>query len=161
MLVVDGFDFHFQIRAHVQPIAVSLPTLEAQFTLELISALEEAYDRASQPVRAVVLTNPHNPLGRCYPPELLEACILFCARRNLHFISDEVYALSTFSSADFPNRPCVPFTSVLSLDVAAIGGDPSRVHMVWSLSKDFGCNGLRVVSTFIRLSCETRKKTEN
>lgn len=143
--LADGFDFHFNIRAQVTPITVSLPRLEDQFTAELISALDNAYKSTSQTVRAVVLTNPHNPLGQCYPKEVLEACVVFCARHNIHLISDEVYALSSFSSTDFPRGP-IPFTSILSLDVAALGGDPSRVHMIWSISKDFGCNGLRLVS---------------
>ncbi|KAJ5667270.1 PLP-dependent transferase [Penicillium longicatenatum] len=143
LILADGFDFHFSIRAQVTPITVSLPQMEDQFTLELISALENAYKSASRPVRAIVLTNPHNPLGRCYPKEVLEGCLVFCARHNLHFISDEVYALSTFSSDDFSQTP-VPFTPIMSLNVTAIGGDLSRVHTVWSISKDFGCNGLRI-----------------
>ncbi|KAJ9488957.1 hypothetical protein VN97_g4320 [Penicillium thymicola] len=142
----NGFDFHFNIRAQVTPITVSLPRLEDQFTTELISALDNAYESTSQTVRAVVLTNPHNPLGQCYPKEVLEACVVFCASRNLHLISDEVYALSTFSSTDFPSNP-IPFTSILSLDVAAMGGDPSRVHMIWSISKGLCCNGLRLGCT--------------
>jgi aspartate/methionine/tyrosine aminotransferase len=145
LILADGFDFHFNIRAQVTPITVCLPQMEDQFTLELISALENAYESASRPIRAIVLTNPHNPLGRCYPKEVLEGCLVFCARHNLHFISDEVYALSTFSSDDF-SQTLVPFTPIMSLDVTAIGGDPSRVHTVWSISKDFGCNGLRIVS---------------
>ncbi|KAJ5107491.1 hypothetical protein N7456_004166 [Penicillium angulare] len=139
----NGFDFHFNIRAQVTPIAVSIPQLEDQFTTELISALEKAYHSASRPIQAVVLTNPHNPLGQCYPKEVIEACITFCARRNLHLVSDEVYALSQFPSPDFPGGS-VPFTSILSLDLAKLGADSSRVHMIWSISKDFGYNGLRI-----------------
>lgn len=51
--------------------------------------------------------------------------------------------MSVFSNPKMKNAH--PFTSVLSLDLVTIGIDPSRVHMVWSMSKDFGQSGIRMV----------------
>jgi aspartate/methionine/tyrosine aminotransferase len=139
----------------VNIIAVNTHTLLETLTTAIISTLETAYSAAPQPwrVKALVLTNPHNPLAQCYPPEILRSCLSFCHERNLHFISDEVYALSTFeSSTSLP-----PFVSALSFldnfpetDVEKrhrekVIINPSRVHVVWSMSKDFGCSGLRMV----------------
>jgi hypothetical protein len=119
--------------------------------MEIVEAITAAYhaDLYPERIRAVVLTNPNNPLGRCYAPEVLRECLWFCHAHDLHFISDEVYALSAFRTD--PGSP--PFTSALSLLDGEAGSDTSRVppimasrvHVVWSLSKDFGCSGVRLV----------------
>lgn len=66
----------------------------------------------------------------------------FCAKNNLHLISDEVYALSAHQP--IPDDT-VPFTSILSVDSEEAGKGNPDVHVIYSLSKDFGCNGIRVV----------------
>jgi aspartate/methionine/tyrosine aminotransferase len=140
----NGFDFSMRVRSAVNPVVVPLPSLDASFTGELIEALEETYRTSTYPIKALMITNPHNPLAVCYPESLLEECLRFCSRRGIHLISDEVYALSIFSSPDLPEPR--PFISVLSLDLDEIGADKSRVHVVWSTSKDFGQSGFRMVS---------------
>jgi gliotoxin/aspirochlorine biosynthesis aminotransferase len=70
----------------------------------------------------------------------------FCDKHKIHFISDEIYAMSSFPSPDIPNP--VPFVSALQLDVQGMGCDISRLHTIWSISKDLGSSGLRVVSSF-------------
>ena len=110
----------------------------------LILALEEAYSGASCPVKALVISNPHNPLGKCYSRATLEACLRFCQRRNLHFVSDEVFALTTFESVDQPDDPT--FCSALTINPSALDCDQWRVHVVWSMSKSFGCSGIKIVS---------------
>jgi len=86
----------------------------------------------------------------------------FCHARALHFVSDEVYALSTFASSSSSNsreeKPPIPFISALALEnmppaeVEEGDGtealheiDRSRVHVVWSTSKDFGSSSIRMV----------------
>lgn len=102
-------------------------------------------------MRAVIVCNPHNPLGRTYPRETLLAYAKFCEERDLHLVSDEIYAMSVWDNAAFPHA--LPFTSMLSLDVekevqAEVGGafsfDKARLHVVYGMSKDFCANGLRV-----------------
>jgi len=92
-------------------------------------------------VRAVLLCNPQNPYGRCYTPRALEGYAKFCEAHDLHLISDEIYALSTFASADVPAP--APFASILSLDLDALGVRRERVHVLYGMSKDFGSNGFR------------------
>lgn len=72
----------------------------------------------------------------------------FCQKHGLHFISDEVYALTSFESLDTSNSP--PFVSSLALDSATLGYDLSKIHVIWSPSKDFGLSGFRLVSAVTR-----------
>jgi aspartate/methionine/tyrosine aminotransferase len=140
---VDGFDFGVSVRAAVTPVVATVPSLASVFHEEaFIQSLENAYETAECSVKALMLTNPHNPLSLCYSRSILEACVQFCERRKIHFICDEVYALSVFQSPDLPDAH--PFVSVLSLDLKKLGVEPSRVHAVWSMSKDFGQSGVRM-----------------
>lgn len=127
----------------MNPIVVTIPDIHATLTEALLPALEHAFENAPHPVKGLVLTNPHNPLAQCYPRSVLEGCVMFCQRRNIHFISDEIYALTSCTGAYAPNP--TPFVSALSLDVVRLGYDLSRVHTVWSTSKDFGQSGIRMV----------------
>jgi len=65
----------------------------------------------------------------------------FCQKHKLHFISDEIYALSVFENPDFPDA--APLTSALSIDTTDII-DGDLVHVIYGLSKDFGVAGLKV-----------------
>ncbi|KAL9939273.1 hypothetical protein V8E36_002086 [Tilletia maclaganii] len=93
-------------------------------------------------VKAVLLCQPHNPVGRCYDRAAVIAYGQFCQKHNLTLISDEIYALSTFSTSDEPSPQ--PFVSALSIDWAAKGVHPSRINVIYSASKDTGMNGIRV-----------------
>ncbi|BCS28405.1 aminotransferase gliI [Aspergillus puulaauensis] len=138
----DGFDFHFAVHAQVHPVVARLDKIERAFDADaILASLTLAYDETPLRTRALVLTNPGNPLGQCYDTDVLQRCAEFCRERDLHFICDEVYALSYFAT---PAESRVPFQSILTLDPASLGCDQSRMHMVWSLSKDFGCSGLRL-----------------
>ena len=117
-----------------------------------MEALENAYKASTCPIKALIITNPHNPLGICYPKAVLESCLRFCSKNDIHFISDEVYALSVFSSPDLPNPK--PFVSVLSINLEEIGIDKSRIHVVWSTSKDFGQSGFRMGCTVTQSNTE-------
>ncbi|CAD6912890.1 unnamed protein product [Tilletia controversa] len=93
-------------------------------------------------VKAIMLCQPHNPIGRCYDRDAMVAYGRFCQKNNLHLVSDEIYALSTFPTSD-NGRP-QPFVSALSIDWEAEGVHPSRISVIYSASKDTGLNGIRV-----------------
>ena len=93
-------------------------------------------------VKALMLCNPHNPLGRCYSRSTLISLMNLCAKYQLHLISDEIYAFSTFPNETSPLAE--PFTSVLSISLSSSSLDPSHLHVLWGISKDFGSNGLRL-----------------
>ncbi|KAI1145103.1 putative acc synthase [Nemania diffusa] len=107
-------------------------------------ALENALDKASRDgvkVRAVVISNPHNPLGGCYPAETLREIARFCGSHNIHLISDEIFAKSVYEN---PHASHVsPFTSVSSLDLGDCI-DRNLIHVAYGMGKDFCASGLRI-----------------
>ena len=94
-------------------------------------------------VRGLALCHPHNPLGRCYPRHVLVQYMRLCEKYDMHLLSDEIYALSTWTNTVDTAPPPVEFHSCLSLNTEGIM-DPARLHVVWGTSKDFGANGIRI-----------------
>ncbi|RFU81793.1 pyridoxal phosphate-dependent transferase, major domain [Trichoderma arundinaceum] len=122
---------------------------ETCFRPEVVKALDEALlqsNAAGTKIKALLIVNPHNPLGRCYPRETLVSLMAFCQKHRIHFISDEVYASTVFESGE-PDAH--PFTSVLSIDPAGII-DQDLVHVTYGMAKDFGSAGLRVGALITR-----------
>ncbi|KAL4916501.1 pyridoxal phosphate-dependent transferase [Aspergillus aurantiobrunneus] len=66
-----------------------------------------------------------------------------CQARQMHLISDEIYALSVWQNRVDTDARSTPFGSLLSRDPTGLI-DPDLVHVLWGMSKDFGANGLRV-----------------
>lgn len=142
--IYQAFQSDFGTRAKITPVWVSFNG-DDPFTEHSIKHWEDAYDKAITDgitVRAVMLCNPHNPLGRCYPKSLLIALMEFCQARNLHLLADEIYALSVY---DVPSSitPVVPFISVLSLDTTPYI-DTNYLHVLYGMSKDMASGGLRL-----------------
>jgi aspartate/methionine/tyrosine aminotransferase len=113
--------------------------------------MEAAYSAAPDPkrIKAVLTSNPSNPMMNCWPKDVIRQMMDFCHERNLHYISDEVFANTVFDTeAD-------QFVSALSLLKSPISDgegvamrsliDRSQVHVLWSTSKDFGASGVRAV----------------
>jgi 1-aminocyclopropane-1-carboxylate synthase len=46
-------------------------------------------------VKFVLITNPNNPLGVIYGPDIVRDVVKWARKRSLHTIMDELYALST------------------------------------------------------------------
>ena len=120
------------------------------FSIDAVACYEQALlnfqSQTGRRVRALMLCHPHNPLGRCYPHPTLVALMRLCQRYQMHFISDEIYALSVWENTidDLPSPP-VPFESALSINTTGTEIiDPHLVHVLWGMSKDFGANGLRL-----------------
>ncbi|WWC66900.1 uncharacterized protein I206_100807 [Kwoniella pini CBS 10737] len=170
-----GFDRDLIGRGRVRLIPVHVPIGEAAFGPESLKMFEEKLEEVEKEgirIRAVIVCNPQNPLGRTYPRSTLLAYAKFCEEKDLHLVSDEIYALSIYDNegkfnyisykqseadrlkahlfelnSDFPQAD--PFTSMLSLNVEkelGIEFDKARLHVVYGMSKDFCSNGLRVGS---------------
>uniref|UniRef100_A0A8D0CH60 1-aminocyclopropane-1-carboxylate synthase-like protein 1 n=1 Tax=Scleropages formosus TaxID=113540 RepID=A0A8D0CH60_SCLFO len=104
---------------------------------KLQEALEEA-TREGVTVRAVIVLNPHNPLGEIYSPQEVTDVLEFAKRHGLHAIVDEVYMLTVFD-------PSAEFRSVLGLSRLP---DAQRTHVLWGISKDFAAAGMRVGTVY-------------
>jgi len=96
-----------------------------------IESLERAYDTCSRPVKALLFTNPDNPLGRVASEETVRAVYDWAVGKGIHVVFDEIYALTTFGER--------PFRSIASMR-DSLG---EHAHIVWAFSKDFGASGLR------------------
>ena len=70
----------------------------------------------------------------------IRAYLHFCQKHQIHFISDEVYALSTFSTPT--NTTSQPFVSVLSIDSRGLI-DSELLNIVYGMSKDLSSNEFR------------------
>lgn len=119
----------------------NVKVFDANMGRELVAmdVLEEAMNKAQRDgckIRALIITNPGNPTGKCYTETELEILLRFAAKYSIHVISDEIYALSI-------HNPTTPFISLLSWSKLADIISPSLVHIVWGFSKDFCMNGLR------------------
>ncbi|KAJ5714485.1 uncharacterized protein N7483_011666 [Penicillium malachiteum] len=114
-----------------------------QFLPESVAAIEAGFEAAKargRSIKALIICNPHNPLGRCYPRETLVGLLRLCASKGIHLVSDEIYALSVYTRYD---RPSETFTSVRSIDFNGLI-DPDQVHVLYGMSKDFGAGGMRL-----------------
>uniref|UniRef100_A0A8H7N2C6 Aminotransferase class I/classII large domain-containing protein n=1 Tax=Bionectria ochroleuca TaxID=29856 RepID=A0A8H7N2C6_BIOOC len=134
----------FGLRVDTEVVQVPCHGIDP-FCVDVIQKYETRLQEAKakgKNIAGVLLCNPHNPLGRCYPKDTLIRLMAFCQKYQLHLISDEVYAMSTWTNN---GSQATPFTSCLSIDPEGII-DPSLVHVVWGVSKDFGSNGIRLGS---------------
>ncbi|KAH0465608.1 hypothetical protein IEQ34_005711 [Dendrobium chrysotoxum] len=131
-----GFDRDIKLRTGIELIPVHCRSSN-NFSLS-IAALEREYKQAKKrgiKVRAVLLSNPSNPVGNILHRETLYDLLSFVTDKNLHLISDEVYAGSTYGSEEFASIAELLDTGVF---------DNSRVHIIYGLSKDLSLSGFRV-----------------
>ncbi len=124
-----GFWADLETRAelHIVPVPCSSDDGFRLTTKHLDAALAGA----ERPVKALLFTNPDNPLGKIATADEIRRIVDWAEAHDIHVVFDEIYALSVFGEA--------PFTSV-----AAVRPDlGDHVHIVWAFSKDFGASGLR------------------
>ena len=138
--------------------------IASEFYYPNISSLDAAYHRAisetGRPPRILLLSHPNNPLGICYPPNVVQECITWCREKEVHLISDEIYAGSVYrkvrTTGEEKGQPT--FVSAMALGSSSVSNDASHnndglglgpyIHLVYALSKDFALSGLRVGVTY-------------
>ncbi|KAL3759984.1 hypothetical protein ACHAWU_000607 [Discostella pseudostelligera] len=124
------------------------------------SSLDAAYQRAQmetgRPPRILLLSHPNNPLGICYPPRVVQECIDWCREKEVHLVSDEIYAGSVYRKERTLGEERGQPTFVSVMDLGSRSCDASHnglglgpyIHLVYALSKDFALSGLRVGVTY-------------
>ncbi|KAJ7281046.1 pyridoxal phosphate-dependent transferase [Mycena rebaudengoi] len=90
------------------------------------------------------LCNPHNPIPQIASEELVKGYALLAQKYDIHLVVDEVYGMTTFTSYRYPPANPTRFRSILTYDLAAMGVDPWRVHVLCGPTKDFGASGLKL-----------------
>ena len=138
-----GFFGDIEASAKLKPVLVSMGEADP-LSVEAVEYYETALLEAEKngtKIRGILIANPHNPLGRPYSRQALEAYFRLCDKYKIHLLSDEIYAGSWFASEDFPDPP--KFNSVLSIDIEKYV-NPALVHVIYGMSKDFCANGIRI-----------------
>lgn len=96
--------------------------------------LEQALDAS----RAILLCNPHNPVGKVYTREELQAIADGCLARDVLIISDEIH-----SDLTFDGRRHIPIAS-LGSEVAA------RTITLMAASKSYNIAGLKTAFAIVQ-----------
>ncbi len=114
-----------------------------EFVLDMNVIKQTLQDTRNQGinVKCFLLCTPSNPLGGVHTKQEMKELIQFCSQEQLHLISDEVYALSVFDNS---KEGFVSAAKIMFEDLHNEGIDYRHVHIVYSMSKDFALNGLRV-----------------
>ncbi|POO03749.1 L-threonine-O-3-phosphate decarboxylase [Trema orientale] len=139
-----GFDRDLKWRTGVEIVPIHCSSSNG-FRITS-SALEDAYLQAQDQglkVKGVLITNPSNPLGTTVTRGELDLLIDFAVAKEIHIVSDEIYSGTVFDD-DEPS-----FVSIAeAVNERDLGGASeavrTRVHIVYSLSKDLGVPGFRV-----------------
>lgn len=125
----QGFWMDLETRDDVTVVPVHTQSADG---FELTPALlDAAIANAGRPVKALLYTNPNNPIGRVDPPEKVDELLSWAERRGVHLVVDEIFALSNFGGDEFVSA------ARLRPDL----GD--WLHLIWAFSKDFAASGLR------------------
>ncbi|KIY99821.1 hypothetical protein MNEG_8138 [Monoraphidium neglectum] len=138
-----AFDNDLTVRNGTVPVPVHLHPDKGPLAAQL-DAARAASEAKGVPIKALLLSNPSNPLGTVAPEAELRELLGWCLSNSLHFVSDEIYALSIFKEG---GPAFVSAAQLAAREAAGMkGGERARdlVHVIFGMSKDFCASGLRL-----------------
>ena len=92
---------------------------------------KELQAAVTERTKAIIINNPHNPSGKVFKKEELEAIADFAIRNDILVISDEVYEFLTFDDA-------------VHIPIATLPGMKDRTITISSTGKTFGLTGWKI-----------------
>lgn len=139
-----AFENDMILYANVIPFPIHVDIVNI-YNGPTIQELNDAYNNAislGYRVRFIMICNPNNPLGIIYPVTTIQNIMKWCRSKSInnpvntiHMIFDEIYALSTHA---LPGQH--QYQSIIKITNNVFNND---IHMLYSLSKDFGISGIR------------------
>lgn len=113
---------------------------------ESLDAAVQASEKNGVTPRVLLISHPMNPLGICYPPDVIQEMVDWCREREIHLVSDEIYAGSVYrpDQAKFVSTLEVASSDSNIDDSSEFLGLGPFIHLVYAFSKDFALSGLRV-----------------
>ncbi|KAF4635925.1 hypothetical protein G7Y89_g2172 [Cudoniella acicularis] len=130
--IYGRFELDFGNTADLKIVYANMGNTDP-FELDVVGKYRKAFENAEKirvKIRALTLLPARNN-QRDYE---------FCEEKQIHMISDEVYALSVYETV---NKDAPTFTSALSINPDGVI-DPERLHILYGMSKDFAAAGLRL-----------------
>ncbi|KAH8824907.1 PLP-dependent transferase [Flagelloscypha sp. PMI_526] len=123
-------------------VPVDVPSSVDTLSCDVLPIIEQTLRNPLNRAKVLLLTNPHNPLARAYPEEVIKGYAALAEEFNIHLIVDEVFANQVFPSKYAPNP--TPFKSILSFPPSTLSCNPSRIHVLAGPSKDLGASGVKI-----------------
>ncbi len=100
----------------------------------LIPDVDAIIGAVTSRTRAIILNNPNNPSGVCYPVEMIAKLVDFCETKAIYLIMDDIY--HQLMAQDHQWVPGYVFTSQKI--------DSSYLVVINGISKSYGMTGFRI-----------------
>lgn len=138
-----AFDNDLKARAHINPVEFAFDESQGNIEEQLLSVVDESKINGIK-ITGILITNPNNPLGTIYEESTIRSIMIWCIQNKIHYISDEIYALSIHDpSANFTSALC-HLRGIISEGIVEEHDALIYVHHLYGLSKDWCASGLRI-----------------
>lgn len=117
------YDFSRRFKVNIETVDLDSKNNFKHNVNDFINRIEETTPKA------VLITHPYNPTGESLSKDFYEPIIKICEEKNIHIISDEIYALSRLDGTKHE--------SLLNYDY-------ENIHFLYGLAKDFTLAGLKM-----------------
>jgi aspartate/methionine/tyrosine aminotransferase len=118
-----AYDFSMRFKVHIE-------TVELKSAKNFKHSFEDFAKRIHEvSPKAILLTHPYNPTGESLTSDFYQPLIKLCQQKNIHIISDEIYALTRLSGEKHQ--------SLFNFDY-------ENIHLLYGLAKDFTLAGLKM-----------------